>query len=615
LKTLHDYPNWGEISTLVRLCHVAGYQAQRPSHNLLYVPEILHLVTLTVGVGPPLVRKAVYGIIINLLQAVYIGRTEDAPSPELQQLLSDCELPETMRLFGLQRATPSSEYANFDISGDVARVDVARVDAQEKLTELLARILEITAGSMGESFQLHAFGVLIALAGLLNVWRARWMGLATSSAFQYSPAIQMRSFTTLGALLTLEADDDYLYQMLVALRTAFSQTSETDTTIVITMLRSLAKVVPALPDNSRYLVQLFWLAVAMLESSHVSFFIEAARLLSVTLESMRARDMFRHASVVSVLMEGRDSLEEILGQLDTMLCVSFETHFSFALASIIFKGMRPSILREAAEGVLRTLLSVTMKPHISAADATEADANGVREALLPDALGYFVALIPVATTHGSYRRLLKEWCHLGDAWMPEASGLDEEVEAPRVQTAFLGIDSSTTALLAASFIGSVLTTAQGNDAETEMLYRLLSDIAASYPEIVAMMYVRFCIRFTCVDFFSFSYDGLQDKIRDIFAKSSNPAIIQAVTNIFRIAQEHDRPRFGTTLNRAGGGSSSTLSTVDEASSVTFTPGRSHLEALEELGMGGLAGSFLFLTGGHATKMIQWIPELVNLMVQ
>ncbi|KAJ6532260.1 hypothetical protein DFH09DRAFT_1370329 [Mycena vulgaris] len=566
-KTLHDYPNWAEISTLVRLCHIAGYQGQRPNHNLLYVPEILHLVTLTSGVGPPLVRKSVYGIVINLLQAMYIGRTEDAPASDLLQLLADCETPESQRLFGLVRLTQSSEYMNYDVNSSDPNSELKKVDAQEKLTELLARILEVTAGSRG----------------LLNVWRARWMGLATSSAFQYSPAVQMRSFTTLGTLLTQEADDDYLYQMLVALRTALQQASETDAAIVVTMLRSLAKVVPALPDNSRYFASLFWLAVALLESSHVVFFNEAAALLSVTLESMRARGMFRHASVSTVLLEGRDSLESILGQFDTLLGISFDTNFSFALASVIFKGLRTSIVKEQAEAVLRTLLGVTMRPYLR-----EGEMNGFRDALSPEALGYFIALLPVSATHAAYRRLLKE-CNIGEASLPEATGIDDEADAPKIEVGLLGIDGGPTALLTASFIGQVVTSAQGNDAETEMLYCLLSDIGVMYPDIVAL-----------------TYEGLQDKIRDSFSKASNPSIIRAVSTIFRLAQEYERPRFG-----ARGGSTSTLSTVEEA----FQPGRSHLEALDELGMAGVASNFVFLTGGAATKVIQWIPELVNLMVQ
>ncbi|KAF7335246.1 hypothetical protein MSAN_02335100 [Mycena sanguinolenta] len=532
---------------------------------------IIHLITLTSSVGPPLVRKSVYGGVIHLLQAMHLSRSEETPAPELLQLLAELETPETQQLFGLAKLTPSSEYINYDVTGDKNKVD-----AQEKLTSLLARILEVTAGSRG----------------LLNVWRARWMGLATSSAFQYSPAVQMRSFTTLGTLLTQEADDDYLYQMLVALRTALMQANETDAAIIVTMLRSLAKVVPALPDTSRYFVSLFWLAVTLLESSHVVFYPEASLLLSVTLESMRARGMFQHGSVSTVLLDGRDALDSVLHQFEQFLSISFDTNFSFALASVLFKGMRASIVKKEAEAVLRALLGVTMRPHIR-----EGEMNGFREALSPEALGYFIALLPVSATAASYRRLLKE-CNIGEASIPETSGIDDETGAPRIQMSLLGIDGAATALLTASFIGAVITSAQGNDAETEMLYCLLSDMGEAYPEIVAM-----------------TYDGLQDKIQDVFSKASNPTIIRAVSNIYRMAQEHDRPRFASAALPRGGGSTSTLSTVEEATQ--FTPGRTHLQALEDISMSGVASNFVFLplTGGHALKAIQWIPELVNLMVQ
>ncbi|KAJ7265356.1 hypothetical protein B0H12DRAFT_1201035 [Mycena haematopus] len=569
-RTLQDYPNWGEISTLVRLCHLAGYQT-----SMLYVPEIMHLVTLTSSVGPPLVRKSVYGTVVNLLQAMHSNRSEDAPPPELLQLLADLEMPETQKLFGLARLTQSSEYINYDVPEDVT-ADKHKVDAQEKLTALLVRILEVTAGSRG----------------LLNVWRARWMGLATSSAFQYSPAVQMRSFTTLGTLLTQEADDDYLYQMLVALRTALQQANETDAAIVVTMLRSLAKVVPALPDSSRYFVSLFWLAVTLLESSHVVFYVEASQLLSVTLESMRTRGMFQHASVSTVLLDGRDPLDSVLHQFEQLLSISFDTNFSFALASVLFKGMRASIVKPDAEAVLRTLLGVTMRPHIR-----EGEMNGFRDALSHEALGYFIALLPVSATPASYRRLLKE-CSIGEGSIPETNGIDDEANTPRIQMSLLGIDGAATALLAASFVGAVVTSAQGNDAETEMLYCLLSDLGEAYPEIVAM-----------------TYDGLQEKIQDVFAKASNPTIIRAVSNIYRMAQQHDKPRFSAAALPRGGGSTSTLSTIEEARQ--FTPGRNHLQALEDISMAGVASNFVFLPlgGGHATKAMQWIPELVNLMVQ
>jgi neurofibromin 1 len=221
--------------------------------------------------------------------------------------------------------------------------------------------------------------------------------------------------------------------------------------------------------------------------------------------------------------------------------------------------------------------------------------NGLKNCPSPEALGYFLALLPVSTTRNSYCRLLNE-CSIDDSGVSirgPSDSEEEELGIPRVTDVALGIHDANTALLVASFAGTILATAQGDDAETQMLYGLLSSLANSYPEII-----------------SITYDTMHDRIKDTFANSSNAAIIRSVSNIFRVALQ-DASK--SSNNSAHYSSTSTLSTVDENS---IGPGRSHLNALEELAMQGLANNLTFLppNRGHATKMINWIPTLVSLMI-
>lgn len=301
------------------------------------------------------------------------------------------------------------------------------------------------------------------------------MSLVTSMAFQYSPAIQSRAFIVIGTLATSDVDDDFMYQMLVAFKTALGQSNEHDVTSVVSMLRCIYKVVPALSPGSKYFTQLFWLAVALLQSSHVAFYMQAADLLRQTLEVSESHAAFHVDTVCDILMDGRLHLEETLGQLDHLLGVSFDASFSFSLAAIIFKGVRHTGLRDSAEAVLRSLLGVTVRSSQPADDNSEGSIN-------PDALGYFLALIPFSKSPKTYHRLVQD-CHVSGS-LPAVSDGDHLV--PRISLDFLGIDDPTTALLATSFIGAMLTTAQGDDAETQMLYILLADIGALYPEIVSM---------------------------------------------------------------------------------------------------------------------------------
>jgi neurofibromin 1 len=309
------------------------------------------------------------------------------------------------------------------------------------------------------------------------------MGLITATAFQQSPAVQTRSFVALATLAVSQVDDDFLYQILVAFKSALSRANESNTAPITSMLRCMCKIVPALVGTSRYICVLFWLAVALLQGSHASFYAEASSLLQVTLRNMEERGLFKNNSVQDVLLEAREPLEEVTSQLDDMLRLSFETSFSFSLAAIIFKGLRHSSLKESAEAALRTLLQVTVAAR---------DTNELPDLVSNEALGYIIALLPVSTTPKAFHRLLKE-SHLDSAWnidtgIPDGD-YDNDFRNPRFTAELLGIQDSTTALLAASFIGSILYSAQGDDAETEALYGLLSSLCFAYPDIVSMTYV------------------------------------------------------------------------------------------------------------------------------
>ncbi|CCM02314.1 uncharacterized protein FIBRA_04405 [Fibroporia radiculosa] len=567
-KSLADNVHWNEVSCLLRLALVAGHHCKNAVQSQLFVPETVHLVILTAGIGQASVRTSVYGLVVNLLNTLYTARIIDSTaSPEIQLLLSECEQRDTLRLFGLSRPTPTSEYINVDPANDKSYIDTL-----ESLVQFLGRVLETIAGTKG----------------LLNVWRARWMSLITSSAFQLSPAVQTRAFVALGILATSDVDDDLLYQMLVAFKTALSQSSENDTTSVVSMLRCIRNVIPALPRSSRYVCQLFWLAVALLQSSHMGLYVEAIHLLRVTLEVMDNQRAFQQNGVAATLLEGRSPFEDVACQLDQLLGISFEASFSFSLASIIFKGLRHASLQEPAEAALRSLLSITVR---SCGEIEHAD-DGPGGPICQEILGYFLALLPLSATVKSFRRLLED-IGVHQSWFEQdfLSKGDDDDAIRGLPFALFGLADDTSALFVTSFVGAMLGTAQSDDFESQILYTLLADIADTFPNII-------CI----------TYESLQDKIKDAFGNSSSPVILNAVANIFRIATQ-DTDRLA-----AARGSASTLS-VDEG--VSHGPGRSHLHALEDQGMKGLANNFQFLppNRGHATKMMNWISELVMKIIE
>ena len=306
------------------------------------------------------------------------------------------------------------------------------------------------------------------------------MSLVSSTAFQYSPAVQARAFITLGTLAISDVDDDLFYQMIVALRKVLSETkqSDPDLCMILSMLRCFSKLVPSLTVGSRFFPQLFWLGVALLQTGIMGLFIEAAELLKVALENMVLQGVFDERGVSFTLLQERVPMEEVSVQLDHMLSLSFDSSFSFSLAAILFKGMQHQNLKEAAGGALRSLLRITSRCR---GGEEETPPN---HAIYYDSLGYFLALIPLSTTPRTFKNLLEDANTIPDPSKEPKS--TEGMGLPQIPLTLLGIGDPTTALLSTAFISSVLTTAQIDNDETEILYRILSDIGDKYPEVIAL---------------------------------------------------------------------------------------------------------------------------------
>lgn len=110
---------------------------------MLFVPEIMHIVTLIAATGQLYVRGTVYGIITHLLHALYSLRlTDSTASPEIQNMIDECVTSEGLRLFGLAKPTPTSEYMLYDPPSVKCLIDDL-----ESLTRLLLRIMETISGS------------------------------------------------------------------------------------------------------------------------------------------------------------------------------------------------------------------------------------------------------------------------------------------------------------------------------------------------------------------------------------------------------------------------------------------------------------------------------------
>ena len=463
---LADNPAWVEITTLVRMNMVLSFTNRL--EVMLYLPELLHVLLLLVGTGSEALRRAIHGSTINLMHSLC---TEDpreikadseniSPSGVLKvrAQLASFVAQDALDLFGL----PTNVLDPFAGSLDVYR-NVPSNDQIEALAAKAYQLAEYAAPTVDTA----------------NSWRARLTGLITSTAFQYNPFIQSRAFVLLGCLAQGEIDDDLLYQILVSLRGSISEWgNNSNDGPLISILTCLSKVVRILPRRSRYLPQMFWLGVCMLQYGQVSVFHAGVNLLHASLETIWERQLPQEdgIDVPTFLLDARTEFREASCRLDDETGIDFEIDFSFAMAALLVKGLRAAPTRKPTQKLLHALLKYTsqdLEGHPYAKDGKVSVHH----------LGFFVALLPTAIAAEDFGQLL----HLAGM---DQSICDEAVNARRqgrwnIFTYFDEVDNKK-ALLVVTLIAALLEHADTDD-EKLLLYTYLGDAAVAKPAIVSIL--------------------------------------------------------------------------------------------------------------------------------
>lgn len=450
-----------------------------------YLPELFHCVSMLVATGSPLIRASVHGLVINIIQnlCTTVPDLDENNLKQLNLMLTDFSEPKYRLLFGMNRTAGNAFVISNESLSDVA--EAMPLSSLETIVNSLLEVMTIGAAHVDKS----------------NSWRARWMGLITSTAFQFNPAIQPRAFVTLGCLAKEEVDDDLLYQILVALRGALAMFSENDCSLIVSIVMCLTNIVESLPADSRYLQQMFWLAMSLVQIGHIPLFPSAINLLQVVLRALDANAFFVNQDITEVLLLAREPLLEVSQQIDAATGIQFETHFSFAVAGTLLKGLRHPATKTSTTAVLMSFLEIASK-------SVHAANMGRTEIVDASILGYLAALLPISAKNAEMRELL---------WQ---AGIDDvEVDNTELGNTYykifdnLDIPDNTTALLLVSLMVTMLQYAE-NEPETLLLYGFLAEAAVAIPEVFALV-----------------YETLLPKMNQIISSSSNIPVLEAVQSI------------------------------------------------------------------------------------
>ena len=114
----------------------------------LFLPEVLHIVTILLGSGPLLIRQTMYSITMNtILSLVSSAPTGDMDSGALQELHAHLSTPGMIKAFGLSSSPHSMEMSGLSEK----EVAGAMLDSVELVSKFFGDVLSAGAISTGES--------------------------------------------------------------------------------------------------------------------------------------------------------------------------------------------------------------------------------------------------------------------------------------------------------------------------------------------------------------------------------------------------------------------------------------------------------------------------------
>ncbi|KAI7885566.1 hypothetical protein K492DRAFT_234094, partial [Lichtheimia hyalospora FSU 10163] len=340
-SSLINHPHWRDIMIIVRFLLMGTFNYRGPVRN--FVPEITHVLSLIVGVGSTLERETVHSLMVNMKHALCVS--EPLFAETIERMHHRLELTAARRTRLLYGLTKERDAFSVNMETTTDSTDCVPLIAVERVVNNLMIGTRTVAPN----------------PDIANAWRSRWLSLATSVAFQLNPAIQPRAFIEIGCLAQECVDDDLLYQILVALDTALCANQPS---VVLGIVMCLRNMVSSLPKHSRYLVSLFWIAIALIQLGDEALFPYALELAISVVRTLNDRHLFQNATTTAnLLLDARRGWADDLDRrFDQLSGVNFEKYFSFAIVALLLHhGMNDVELRSESYSAIEELLALELK--------------------------------------------------------------------------------------------------------------------------------------------------------------------------------------------------------------------------------------------------------------
>ena len=458
-----------------------------------FLPEILHIIIMTFGSGDALIRADSYALFINLVHATFTSRTCHKDKIQiLKSNLQEFQSTASKIQFGVgvigKNFDPYQSQEERD--NKLEKMNIAMV---ESIALSLLKLLNCCSTSTGG----NSIGTPI---------HSRWLALTSKAAFTSFPAVQPRAIITLGVLASSPSlvSSDLFKQLLLILKNSLSNSNDKKMDdLTLAVINCLCHLFAYLSPWSKFFKYFFWLAVSLIQLHDQQIFSASLPLLEQVIKTLSDSGHFRDIGLSQFALNSRKSfknLEPLLDKFDSLSGVNFETNFSFAISTLLLKGLKSPSAKTSTVKTLTTILRLC------------------NEKIGSKMLGYFSALLPMKGDDDvELLGVLKNF---------SSSQTGDHLICNKI----LVPDKSTASLLF-YFLATVL---KNSELEHEQLviYKIFLEGINYMPDTFPIVYVEFYFYlfffFLFYLFFIFSFGQIKEKLSQVLANSQNPEILKTI---------------------------------------------------------------------------------------
>jgi len=146
-KSLVDSVSWNEICVLTRMNLMIAFAPQSALDAQLFLPELVHVITILLGSGPVFMRQTIYGLLVSLVHSLasapIAGETNNLA---IQVLAKRLRASAVVQAFGVSQSSGGLELSGVAQKNES---DAGLLEAVESVASFLGELLEAAASSIG----------------------------------------------------------------------------------------------------------------------------------------------------------------------------------------------------------------------------------------------------------------------------------------------------------------------------------------------------------------------------------------------------------------------------------------------------------------------------------